>query len=189
MGKELSGLSLEELWTLFPIRLTEHSRDWGDDYAEQETKLANILKDYQVERISHIGSTAVGQIWAKPIVDILVEIAPDEELEQVAKAVERQGYIRMSADQTRISLNFGYTPDGFAEKVYHLHLRYAGDHNELYFRDYMKEHPQTAKAYERLKLRLWKQYEHDRDGYTQAKTDFIVEYTKKAKELYQGRYE
>ena len=29
------------------------------------------------ERISHIGSTAVSSIWAKPIIDILVE-APKE---------------------------------------------------------------------------------------------------------------
>ena len=28
---------------------------------------------------------------------------------------------------------------GFADKVYHIHLRYAGDNNELYFRDYLNE--------------------------------------------------
>lgn len=32
---------------------------------------------------------------------------------------------------------------------------------------------ELAKQYEKLKLGLWKKYEHDRDGYTNAKTEFI----------------
>ena len=32
----------------------------------------------------------------------------------------------------------------------------------------MNENPHLAKQYEALKLSLWKQYEHDRDGYTAA---------------------
>ena len=41
-----------------------------------------------------------------------------------------------------------------------------------HFRDYLNEHPAVAKEYETLKLRLRKQYEHNRDAYTDAKTDF-----------------
>ena len=51
--------------------------------------------------------------------------------------------------------------------------------------DVIKE---VAKQYEELKLSLWKQYEHDRDAYTNAKTDFVKEYTKKAKLLYGDKY-
>lgn len=29
----------------------------------------------------------------------------------------------------------------------------------------MNEHPQIAKKYERLKLKLWKRFEHNRDAY------------------------
>ena len=78
--------------------------------------------------------------------------------------------------------------DGFAEQVFHLHLRYAGNNNELYFRDYLNEHPQAAKEYEELKLRLWKEYEHNRDGYTEAKAEFVKRYTDQAKILYGSRY-
>ena len=59
---------------------------------------------------------------------------------------------------------------------------------ELYFRDYLTEHPEVAKRYEDLKLKLWKQYEHDRDGYTNAKTELVKEYTEKARMLYGDRY-
>ena len=60
-------------------------------------------------------------------------------------------------------------------------FRRQGDHDEVYFRDYLIEHPEVAREYEVLKLGLWKRFEHDRDGYTQAKTDFVQRYTQKAK--------
>lgn len=88
-----------------------------------------------------------------------------------------------------MSFNLGYTENGFAEKVFHLHLRLEGDHDELYFRDFLIEYPQVAKEYEQLKLSLWKQFEHDRDGYTEAKTAFVRSVTEKAKQRYNGRYE
>lgn len=75
-----------------------------------------------------------------------------------------------------------------AEKVYHLHVRYKDDWNELYFRDYLMDHPEVAKEYENLKLKLWKKYEHNRDGYTEAKSEFILKYTKKAREQYGDKY-
>lgn len=40
----------------------------------------------------------------------------------------------------------------------------------------------SAQAYGELKVKLQKEYEHDRDGYTDAKTGFIREITNRAKE-------
>ncbi len=94
----------------------------------------------------------------------------------------------MSAEPNRISLNFGYTEQGFGEKAYHLHIRFKGDNDELYFRDYLNEFPEISKLYEQLKLGLWKEYEHNRDGYTYAKTEFVNSYTKEAKAKYLNRY-
>ena len=87
-----------------------------------------------------------------------------------------------------ISFNKGYTEDGFAERVFHLHLRYTGDNDELYFRDYLIEHSAAAKEYEELKLKLWKKYEHNRDAYTDAKTELVRRYTEMARRLYGNRY-
>ena len=98
------------------------------------------------------------------------------------------GYRCMSRTDKRLSFNKGYTENGFADKVYHLHLRYFGDNDELYFRDYLKEHQEIAKEYEELKLELWKIYEHNRDAYTDKKTAFVKKYTGAAKSAYKGRY-
>jgi len=106
----------------------------------------------------------------------------------VAKLLEKNGLVRMSTETERISFNIGYTKEGFADKVYHIHLRYTGDNDELFFRDYLNEHPGVAKEYEALKLKLWKKYEHNRDGYTDAKTDFIHKWTSEARKLYGNRF-
>jgi GrpB-like predicted nucleotidyltransferase (UPF0157 family) len=94
----------------------------------------------------------------------------------------------MSTEDKRVSFNKGYTNDGFADKVYHIHLRYTGDNDELFFRDYLNEHSNIAKEYENLKLGLWKKYEHNRDAYTDAKTDFICRWTSEARKIYGDRY-
>jgi GrpB-like predicted nucleotidyltransferase (UPF0157 family) len=75
----------------------------------------------------------------------------------------------------------GYLPDGFAEKVYHIHVRYPGDYDELYFRKYLIAHPEAAAEYAALKYDLHTNFRHDRDGYTIAKTAFIREVTQKAR--------
>ena len=148
MGKELSEMTLEELWDLFPIFLVQHDDQWNGYYEEIEAVITDLLKDYQIKRISHIGSTAIQGIWAKNIVDVMVEISEKADMEEVAHILEQNGFIRMSDEKRRISLNKGYTKEGFADKVYHIHLRYTGDNDELYFRDYLNEHPHIAEEYE-----------------------------------------
>ena len=185
MGKKLSEMTLEELWQLFPIFLTEPKPYWKQWYAEEEKQLKSLLP---TARINHIGSTAVEGIWAKNIVDILIETPKNSNLSVYKKQIIEGGYICMSEDKNRFSFNKGYTENGFAERVFHLHLRDLGDNGELYFRDYLIEHPDIAKEYETLKLGLWKQYEHDRDGYTNAKTEFVQKHTQKARDLYGNRY-
>jgi len=189
VGKELSEMTIEELWELFPIFLVKPDDKWLEYYEEMEVLLKNVLREYPIDRISHIGSTAIQGIWAKNIVDILIEIPSNVNIRDVSVKMERNGFITMCTEDKRISLNKGYTKDGFAQKVYHIHLRYTGDNDELYFRDYLNEHPFVAKEYEELKLSLWKEYEHNRDAYTNAKTTFISKWTEEARKIYGDRYE
>lgn len=187
MGKPLSEMTLEELWELFPIFLTEHRDCWAGWYKEEADILQGVLGPGP--ELHHIGSTAIEGIWAKPIIDILIEVPDRSELDSAVDALKAAGYIRMSQGSDRVDFNKGYTPEGFAQKVFHLHLRLNGDHDELYFRDYLNAHPEAAKEYERLKLGLWKRYEHDRDGYTRQKADFVREHTRRAKLEFDGKYE
>lgn len=186
MDKKIEKMSLEELWQLFPIFLTEHQDNWKNWYEDEETILKEIFS--QDSRINHIGSTAINSICAKPIIDILVEVPKQYDLLGVKELLIKNGYTCMSQSVDKISFNKGYTENGFAEKVFHLHLRYMGDNDELYFRDYLIEYPTVSYEYETMKLKLWKEFEHNRDAYTNAKTKFIQKYTDEAKCKYGNRY-
>ncbi|MCB2359765.1 GrpB family protein [Clostridium estertheticum] len=191
MGKELSEMALKELWELFPIILKKHNTDYKEWYETEKQKLLRCIDKKDIRRINHIGSTAVEGLIAKPTVDILLEIDNESNIEQLRDTLLHNGWLLMSFENKpcmKMVFNKGYTKEGFAEKVYHLHVRYYDNWNELYFRDYLIEHDEVAKAYGELKLELIEKYEHDRDGYTNAKTNFILKYTEKAKEEYVDKY-
>lgn len=188
-SKKLTKMSLDELWHLFPISLTTHKNSWTNQYQEMKDIIISKLSNVKIIRISHVGSTAIQNIMAKNIVDILLEVDLSESLSDIASKIIEIGFIKMSSSITRYSFNYGYTEKGFADKVFHLHLRYQGDNDELYFRDYLIDHPVCAKEYESLKLSLWKKYEFDRDAYTNAKTEFVKKYTNIAKVEYVNRYQ
>lgn len=170
--RNLKDMTLAELWELFPIVLTTNNPDWSEWADEEILELSTLLRDY-TPIINHIGSTAVPNIQAKPIIDILVEIAPDKDWQRVRETMEKTGYICMSVSDTRMSFNKGYTPKGYADKVFHIHFHSIGDNDEIIFRDYLIAHPEAAKQYERLKLSLLPKYRHNRDGYTDAKSEFV----------------
>ena len=187
MRKELSEMTLDELWGLFPIVLTEHKDCWAEWYGDEQKQISAFVSDEGV-RISHVGSTSIKDIWAKPIIDILVELPVTLSMEKTKQQLIQSGYLCMCEHCNRIDFNKGYTDTGFAERVFHLHLRYFGDNDELYFRDYLNDNPAVAKQYEALKLTLSKQYEHNRDAYTNAKGDFVKQHTQTAKRIYGERY-
>ncbi|WP_070000989.1 GrpB family protein [Cellulosilyticum sp. I15G10I2] len=191
MKKELSQMSLEELWELFPIILKEHNSCYKEWYKSEKSNIFRCISNDYINRINHIGSSAVNNLIAKPTIDILLELNRTSDISQIIATLVNNGWTLMSSElepEVKFSLNKGYTPNGFAERVYHLHVRYLGDWNELYFRDYLIEHYEVAAEYGRLKLSLWKKYENNRDGYTDAKTEFITNFTEKARREYADRY-
>lgn len=176
MSKSLNEMSNEELWQLFPINLCEHNKSWKDNFATEKEVIESTISPENIAGISHMGSTAIPGLIAKPTIDILLEIEDDFDMKELITKMEAIGYIyspQPGKPAPHMMFMKGYTPEGFKGQVYHVHVRYRGDWDELYFRDYLLTHPEAAKEYGKLKLKLKKQYEHDRDSYTDAKTDFI----------------
>jgi GrpB-like predicted nucleotidyltransferase (UPF0157 family) len=172
---------------IYPVILREYYPAWREWYEEEKNNLIRLIGTDSIARISHIGSTAVPGLTAKPTVDILLEINESTDIDKLIAAISSPEYICLKEADLTIPtppphLRFikGYLPDGFAEKVYHIHVRYPNDWDELVFRDYLLAHPETATEYAALKYKLLKNYEHDRDGYTAAKGAFIREVIGKA---------
>ena len=191
MVKELSEMTLEELWELFPIILKEYNTDYPKWYEIEKEKLKKTFDEGTIIRISHIGSTAIPGIVSKPTIDILMEISFKSNISHVTDQLKSMQWTLMNYSDKPVfkqSYNKGYTKYGFEEKVYHLHVRYADDWSELYFRDYLNENPEAAREYAELKMELMERFEHNRDAYTNAKEEFVDKYSEIAKLQYGERY-
>jgi GrpB-like predicted nucleotidyltransferase (UPF0157 family) len=183
---ELKDLTLEELWNLFPITFLDSSDNYKKIYLEEESNLKKQLNKYII-RINHIGSTAIMNIKTKPIIDILIEIDFNNR-NFVKESMLDNGYILMNENSNKISFNKGYTINGYADKVFHLHIKKYGDCDELYFRDYLNDNYAIAKEYEKLKLELFNKYKPNRDLYTDGKKEFVDRVVALAKKEYAGKY-
>lgn len=191
MSKELSDMTNEELWALFPIIIEEHNEIWKINYIKEKELIEKQIGKQMIKRINHYGSTSVPNLLAKPTIDILLEVSQDIEVNKLIEDMNKIGYgYSPQANNPAPHMMFlkGYTPEGFKGQVCHIHVRYSGDWDELYFRDYLIEHHEVAKAYGKHKMELMVRYQNDRDGYTKAKTDFIKTYTERAKKELEGKY-
>ncbi len=183
---ELNNMTLNELWDLFPITFVDSNDKFKKFYLEEEQNL-KLLLGSNIKRISHIGSTSIKNIKTKPIVDILIEINFDNK-DAVKRVLLNNAYILMSENMNEISFNKGYTINGYADKVFHIHIKKYGDCDELYFRDYLNENQRKSKEYEKLKLELFNRYNPNRDLYTDGKSEFVNSVINLAKEKYKDKY-
>ena len=191
MNNPLQKMTNEELWALFPIILSEHRAEWTKFYEQEKDTIISAIKTKNISRINHIGSASVPGLIAKPTIDILLEIPTDSDIPSLTAALISAGYIcntQPNNPAPHLMFMKGYTPQGFRGQAVHLHVRFPGDWDELYFRDYLRSHPETAKSYGKLKQNLQLRYEHDRDAYTEAKTDFIQEATRLARKEMGNKY-
>jgi len=66
----LKNMTLRQLWELFPIVLTPHQAQWKKWADEERGSLYRLLSGISPLTVTHIGSTAIEGINAKPIIDV-----------------------------------------------------------------------------------------------------------------------
>jgi GrpB-like predicted nucleotidyltransferase (UPF0157 family) len=189
--KQLLEMSNEELWQLFPIIITAYNPEWPYLYLTEKKLIEETIGLQNIYRINHYGSTSIPGIYAKPTIDILLEVFENIGDDYIISKMESIGYIFSSQKNNpapHMMFLKGYTREGFRGQAYHVHVRYSGDWDELYFRDYLILNPDIANKYGKLKIELCGTFKNNRDGYTGAKTEFITMVTEKAKREFKGRY-
>lgn len=186
MTKQLEEMSREELGKLFPVTISPHNPLWANLYATEKNVIEKMIGPSNIVRIEHYGSTSIPGIQAKPTIDILLEVYDYVDTEELIEKFAKIGY-KYSSQKNNPPPHMMFMK-GYSEgQAYHVHVRYSGDWDELYFRDYLILHPEVAKEYENLKLKLKEKYEYDREAYTWGKSEFIKEVTEKAKKELQKR--
>ena len=173
------------------VAISQYNPDWPQMFEHEKKHLLSCLPKELIKRIEHFGSTAVPNLFAKPIIDILVEVTSLEETKRkIVPILEGQGYEYFwrptFGDDTPPFYAWFIKRDSKGNRTCHIHMVESDfEHWErLLFRDYLIEHPDVAQEYQDLKLRLANDYPNDRIAYTNGKTEFIVRVTKMAKKYY-----
>ena len=164
---------------------------WPQLFEQEKSHLLSCLPRELIRRFEHFGSTAVPGLAAKPIIDMLIEVTSlDETRKIIVPILEAQRYDYFwrptAGDDVPPFYAWFIKRDAHGIRTHHLHMveRDFEHWQRLLFRDYLIEHPEIAKEYEALKLRLAGEFPNDRVAYTRGKTEFIVRVTQIAKEHY-----
>lgn len=156
------------------IRIVSHDPAWVENFAAEARRVAQAVREAAV-RIHHIGSTAVPRTQAKPVIDLLLEVASLEAIDANSSALEALGYEAMG--------EFGITgrryfrrDDAAGTRTHQVHAYRAGApdvRRHLAFRDYLRAHPAVAEEYGALKLRLATAFPDDSKAYVNGKDAFV----------------
>ena len=157
-----------------------HNTEWEVNAAETISKLRSILQDVLVDA-QHIGSTAIKEICAKPIIDIVAGVFDFDALMSKNGILEENGFIFRGQDHPRQYL---YVCGKNDIRTHHIHaVLYDSEewNNYVDMRDYFNCHKEDAEAYSNLKESLAKQYSDDRETYTASKSELMGETLAKAR--------
>lgn len=175
------------------VAIAPYDSRWPELFRQEKQHLLSLLPNDLIGRIEHFGSTAVPGLAAKPIVDMLVEVKDLQATRaRIAPVLEGEGYdyfwrATHGDDGPPFYAWFIKRDSATGVRTHHIHMVEPDftDHWErLLFRDYLIEHPQVARNYESLKLRLASDYPNDRVAYTRGKTEFVVRVTEQARRFY-----
>ena len=161
------------------IEIVPYNTEWPALFKEEKERLLKLFPVDLSGLIVHFGSTAVPGLSAKPVIDMLVEIFSFEKTKKhIVPILEKNGYDYF----WRPILGDGppFYPwfirrNSEGVRTHHIHMAEPGFPlwDQVGFKDILIAHPETAKAYETLKISLAAQFPNDRAAYTHGKSVFI----------------
>ncbi len=162
-----------------PVIVADYDPAWPRLFEELRDRVVAALGDLVVA-VEHVGSTAVPGLPAKPIVDLDVVIATAADLPAAIERLATLGYVHRGDLGIPGREAFSRPSD---TPPHHLYVC-ARDSTELrrhlLFRDYLRTHPEDARAYGALKRQLATRFRDDREAYTEAKSAFVAEILRRA---------
>lgn len=181
-----------------PAALSGPDPDWARRAAERLEQIKTALGDLEraaEAAFDHIGSTSVPGLAAKPFLDLQVRILPLPTHADLAPRLAPLGFEQARGarpDSPGVTRDIPrgderVSPDVWEKRLYFdrrgstiLHIRRADSpwgHYTVWFRDWLRAHPDARQRYEMTKRRLSAENagKPDYDDYTRAKTAFFDE--------------
>jgi GrpB-like predicted nucleotidyltransferase (UPF0157 family) len=162
-----------------PIRLEEYDAEWPRRFEAEAGKIRAALGERAL-RIEHVGSTSVPGLAAKPIIDIVLEVADSANEADYAALLEEAGYrLRVREPEWHEHRSF----KSLAKDV-NLHVFPAGcaeTHRMVTFRDWLRAHAGDRELYARAKRELAQRQWKYTQNYADAKTGVVEEILSRAR--------
>ena len=156
------------------VKLISHQMMWEEEATKIISLLKSILNDVAVD-IQHVGSTAIKNIDAKPIIDIAVGVNDLSSIKPYIALLEENGIIYRKEDaQGQLLFVIGDFEKDI--RTHHIHVVKWNSidwNNYINFRDYLNAFPEYAKEYDALKKKLMLNFSDKRESYTAGKQEFI----------------
>lgn len=164
------------------IVLAEPDPGWSEAFTVEAERIRPAFGALLIA-LHHIGSTAVPGLRAKPVIDILAVVTSVQALDAQADRFEALGY-EVMGEFGLPGRRYFRREDSRGVRTHQVHA-YARESSieierHLDFRDYIREHPETARAYADLKQRLAAGCRGDMRRYSDGKTAFIREIEQRA---------
>jgi len=156
-----------------PVQIVSYDPSWPSLFDQERDLLERTIASWLTGPIEHIGSTAVPGLVAKPVIDIMAPVESLAASRQAISVLARSAYYYYPY---RSDTEHWFCKPSPVYRTHHLHLIPSGGQawtDALVFRDYLRGDPEIAAEYAALKQRLAKQYQFDREAYTEAKFPFI----------------
>ena len=166
------------------IVVLPHDPRWAEMF-ELEVKVLEPALGGVLISSHHIGSTSIPGIYAKPVIDILLQVVDINRLDLRNHEMISIGYEVMG--EFGIPERRYFRKDVAGIRTYQIHAFQAGSPEiarHLAFRNYLIEHPDDAQAYSQLKRQLAIQHQDSQDDYIDGKDGFIRDIDQKAQVLW-----
>lgn len=154
------------------LEIAPYNPAWTNMFKNEAQALKEVLSA-EIISIDHIGSTSVPNLYAKPIIDILITVKDISKLDNYNNMLAEMRYEAMG--ENGIS-GRRYFQKGRDDRTHHLHVYEKGNqhvHRHLAFKDYLINHPNEVEDYGQLKLKLTNDNNITIDEYIRGKNDFI----------------
>ncbi|MGB3780897.1 MAG: GrpB family protein [Tunicatimonas sp.] len=163
------------------IEVVDYNANWPALFEQERNLLQDKLALWVVAGIEHVGSTAVPNLIAKPVIDIMV---PVENLTSSKDAIAVARQLGYHYWPYKADLMHWFCKPSAAHRTNHLHMvPYKSTlwFDRLRFRDALRDDDTLASEYTKLKQYLAKRHRHDREAYTEGKTEFVNRVVNNAK--------
>ena len=158
------------------VYLENNYKIWKKMFSEEKEKLNKIFSE-DIFEIEHVGSTAIENLSAKPIVDIAIGVPSFDNFKKYLNKLSKLYIIKEDYDNDEILLIKEKGNETFF-LIHVIPINCARYKNMIAFRDILRANCNILKKYEMLKINLANKYSNNRQMYTKSKNDFINEILK-----------